>query len=74
MRRSRFSEEQIIGILKQAEAGTKLGELLRQHGIPKETLYRWRRKYHGMEVAGARRLRRSKRRIGGSGGWWPTRR
>ena len=57
MRRSRFSEEQIIGILKQAEGGTKLSELLRQHGISKETLYRWRRKYHGMEVAEARRLK-----------------
>jgi len=57
MRRSRFNEEQIIGILKQAEAGAKLGELLRQHGISKETLYRWRRKYQGMDVGEARRLK-----------------
>lgn len=45
MRKSRFTEEQIVGILKAHEAGTPTAELLRQHGIARETFYRWRAKY-----------------------------
>jgi putative transposase len=57
MRRSQYSEEQIIGILKQAEAGKPIGELCREHGITDATYYRWKAKYGGLEVSEARRLR-----------------
>ena len=57
MKRSRFSEEQIIGILKQAENGRPVAELVRENGITETTFYRWRRKYGGMEVSDARRLK-----------------
>jgi len=57
MKISRFSEEQIIGILKLAEAGVKLQDLCRQHGISDHTYYRWKPKCGGMEVSEARRLK-----------------
>lgn len=57
MRKSRFSEEQIIGILKEGEAGANIGELCRRHEISKESYYRWKAKYGGLEVSEARRLR-----------------
>lgn len=57
MKKSRFSEEQIIGILKQAENGRGMPELAREHGVTETTLYRWRRKFGGMEVSDARRLK-----------------
>mgnify|MGYP001627572712 CR=1 FL=1 len=57
MKRSRFKEEQIIAILKEAEAGMKLAELVRKHGISEQTFYRWRSKFGGMEVSEAARLR-----------------
>lgn len=57
MKRSRFSEEQIIGILKQAEAGVKVGDICREQGISDATFYKWRSKYGGLEVSDAKRLR-----------------
>jgi len=57
MRRSRFTEEQIIAALKEHAAGTPAKELCRRLGVGGETLYRWKRKYGGMEVSEARRLR-----------------
>lgn len=53
MRTSRFSEEQIIAILKQAEAGKAIRELCREYGISEQTYYRWKAKYGGLEVSEA---------------------
>ena len=57
MRKSRFSEDQIIGILKEHQAGLSAGELCRKHGISDATFYNWRSKYGGMEVSEAKRLK-----------------
>lgn len=57
MKRSRFSEEQIIGILKEHQAGLSPTELCRKHGISDATFYTWRKRYGGMEVSDARRLK-----------------
>lgn len=57
MKRSRFTDEQIIGILKEHQAGPSASELCRKHGISDATLYTWRNKYGGMEVSEAKRLK-----------------
>jgi putative transposase len=57
MKRSRFSEEQIIGLLKEHQAGLSATELCRRHGISDATFYTWRKKYGGMEVSEAKRLK-----------------
>lgn len=57
MKRKRFTEEQIIGVLKEGEAGTKTADLARRHGISEATIYNWKAKYGGMEVSEAKRLR-----------------
>lgn len=57
MKRKRFSEEQIIDILRLHNAGAKPADLCRQHGISEATLYNWRSRYGGMQVSDAKRLR-----------------
>ena len=57
MKRRRFSEEQIIGVLKESEAGASTDDLYRRHGISPATFYNWRKKYGGMEASEAKRLR-----------------
>ena len=57
MKQKRFSEEQIIGMLKEGEAGAKVVELCRKHGISDATYYNWKAKYGGLTVSEARRLK-----------------
>lgn len=57
MKRSRFSEEQIIAMLREQEAGVPTAEICRKHGVSSATFYKWKSKYGGMEVSDARRLR-----------------
>ena len=57
MKRKRFSEEQIVGVLKEHEAGGTAREICRRHGISEQTFYLWKSKYGGMEVSETRRLR-----------------
>jgi putative transposase len=57
MKRKRFTEEQIIAVLREHEAGMKTGDLARKHGISEATLYNWKAKFGGMDVSDARKLR-----------------
>ena len=57
MKRQRFTEEQIIGILREQDAGAKAADLARKHGISEATLYNWKAKYGGLDVSEAKRLK-----------------
>ena len=57
MKRSRFTEEQIIGILREQEAGIPVADLCRKHGLSSPTFYKWKAKYGGLDVSEARRLK-----------------
>lgn len=57
MKRKRFTGEQIIGVLKESEAGAKTDDICRRHGISSATFYPWRKKYGGMDASKAKRLR-----------------
>ncbi|MGB5696201.1 MAG: transposase [Polyangiales bacterium] len=74
MKRKRYTESQIIGILKEAEQGEPVTDLCRKHGMANATFYAWRRKYAGMDVAEARRLKQLEDEIGASRSSWRTKR
>jgi putative transposase len=57
MRKSRFSETQIIQVLQEWDAGAKVADLIRRHGVAEQTLYRWKKKYGGLQVSEAKRLK-----------------
>ena len=57
MKRSRFSDEQIVAVLREWDAGAKVADLIRRHGVTEQTLYRWKRKYGGLQGTEAKRLK-----------------
>ena len=68
--KKRLTEEQIIGFLREAEAGLAVAELCRRHGFSEASYYLWRSKFGGMNVSDAKRLKGWRRRMGGSSDCW----
>ena len=66
MKRKRYTEEQIISMLKEHEAGASVPDLARRHAVAENTIYRWKSKFAGMEVSDAKRLRELEARISSS--------
>ena len=64
MKKSKFTESQIIGILKQQEAGTRVSDLCREYGISPPTFYNWRSKYGGLEVSQLKRIKELEKELG----------
>ena len=69
----RFTEEQIIGLLREADAGLPLKELCRKHGFSEPSYYAWKAKFGGMKVSDAQRLKALRPKTASSSGCWPTR-
>ena len=72
MKKKRFSVEQIVAVLKQAELGLPVADLIRQVGISEQTFYRWKKQYTGLESDQVRELKQGSRRMPASSGWWPN--
>lgn len=71
MRKSRYTDEQIIGFIKQADAGMSVADLCRREGFSSATFYKWRAKFGGMEASDAKRLRTLRPRTTGLRSCWP---
>jgi len=72
MRKSKFTEVQIVAILAQYEQGIKVTDICREHGISQATFYQWQRKYSGMDVSDLKRLKEMERELCNSSGCMPT--
>jgi putative transposase len=73
MKRARFTEEQIIGVLKEHKAGAKTADLARKHGVSEATLYNWKAKYGGMDTSEAKRLKQLEDENAKRRSCWPSR-